>query len=235
MSGRRTRNNCDFCNHPERDYLELQIRAGTLVSNNLDKEQGWAEGSTHRHMRRHAGDFSNDSNTDCPLCTHHERTDIESAILDHRASIIDFAEELGISEEVVSEHMEKHTKPLLQRQADIELIPIALKTAHDSLDRIEKNMNRFDNLFSLHLDRIEEEMHNHPDAVSSKDLDLAIKMHREVRETLSELAKWMDRLKEIDKSESISVISIMQEYFSEKAPDEWRTIRTMLAEAGVMD
>jgi len=78
-------------------------------------------------------------------------------------------------------------------------------------------------------------MHNHPDMVSTKDLDLAIKMHREVRETLSELAKWMDRLKEIDKSESISVISIMQEYFSEKAPDEWRVIRTMLAEAGVME
>ena len=235
MGGRRTRNNFDFCNDPERDHLELQIRAGTLVSSDLDKDQGWASGSAHRHMRRHAGDFSNDSNDDCPICTNVDRADIESAILDHRASIIDFAEELGVSEEAVSTHMESHIKPLIQKQADIELIPTALKTAHDSLDRIERNMNRFDRIFSLHLDSLDEEMHNHPDMVSTKDLDLAIKMHREVRETLSELAKWMDRLKEIDKSESISVISIMQEYFSEKAPDEWRVIRTMLAEAGVME
>jgi len=64
---------------------------------------------------------------------------------------------------------------------------------------------------------------------------LAIKMHREVRETLGELAKWMDKLKEVDKVESVSVISIMQQYFSEKAPEEWRVIRQMLAEAGVMD
>ena len=78
-------------------------------------------------------------------------------------------------------------------------------------------------------------MINSPDLVSTKDLDLGIKLHREVRETLGELAKWMDKLKEVDKVESVSVITIMQEYFSEKAPDEWRTIRQMLAEAGVMD
>ena len=71
--------------------------------------------------------------------------------------------------------------------------------------------------------------------VSSKDMDTTIKLHREVRETLNELAKWSDKLKEVDKIESVSVITIMQQYFSEKAPDEWRTIRQMLAEAGVME
>ena len=131
--------------------------------------------------------------------------------------------------------MEKHTKPLIQRQANIEILPKAIQTTHDSLNRVEKNMNRMDNILSLHLDRLEEQMINSPDLVSTKDLDLGIKLHREVRETLGELAKWMDKLKEVDKVESVSVISIMQQYFSEKAPDEWRTIRLMLAEAGVMD
>ena len=206
-----------------------------MDTNNLDRDQGWANGTAHRHMRRHAGDFFNESNVDCPICTHSDRADIEEAILEQRASIRDFAEELDVSETIISQHIEKHVTPMIQRQVNIEVVPKVIKNTHDSLNRIEKNMNRFDQIFSMHLDRVEEQMIESPDLVSSKDMDLAIKMHREVRETLSELAKWMDKLKEIDRSESISVISIMQEYFSEKAPEEWRVIRTMLAEAGVLD
>ena len=235
MSGRRIRKNCPFCQHPERDSIELDVRAGTLDVNDMDRDQGWANGTAHRHMRRHSGAFTNESNVDCPLCTHTERAEIEASILDHRASIIDFAEELDIPESTVSYHMENHTKPLIQRQVDIEVIPQTIRTAHDGLTRIEKNMNRLDSILDLHLDRVEEELHNTPEMVSGKDMDLAIKMHREVRETLSELAKWMDRLKEIDKVETVSVITVMQQYFSEKAPDEWREIREMLAQAGVMD
>ena len=235
MSGRRIRKNCPFCQHPERDSLELDVRAGCLDTNDIDRDQGWANGVAHRHMRNHAGAFFNESNVDCPVCTHPERIEIETAILDHRATIIDFSEELDIPELTISHHMEKHTKPLIQRQANIEVIPKAIQKTNDSLNRVEKNMNRMDSLFSLHLDRLEEQMLENPDMVSSKDLDLAIKMHREVRETLGELAKWMDKLKEVDKVESVSVISIMQQYFSEKAPEEWRVIRQMLAEAGVMD
>tara|TARA_R100000152_G_C6766521_1_gene191537 strand:- start:797 stop:1507 length:711 start_codon:yes stop_codon:yes gene_type:complete len=235
MSGRRTRKTCPFCQHPDRDELELNFRAGIIDPNILDRDQGWPNGTSHQHMRRHSGDFTNQSNVDCPVCTHPERAEIESAILDQRASIIDFSEELDISEASISYHMEKHTKPLIQAQANIEVIPAAIQTTHDSLKRVEKNMNRMDSIFGLHLDRVEEQMINNPDLVGSKDLDLAVKLHREVRETLGELAKWMDKLKEVDKVESVSVITIMQQYFSEKAPEEWRTIRAMLAEAGVMD
>tara|TARA_Y100000004_G_scaffold197403_1_gene271887 strand:- start:10723 stop:11283 length:561 start_codon:yes stop_codon:yes gene_type:complete len=186
-------------------------------------------------MRRHAGGFGNESNTDCPICTHGDRSEIESAILDQRASITDFAEELSISEAIISDHMEKHTKPLIQRQANIEVLPRAIKTTHDALDLTGKNMFRLNTLLDLQLDRMEEQMVSNADMVSSKDMDTTIKLHREVRETLNELAKWSDKLKEVDKIESVSVITIMQQYFSEKAPDEWRTIRQMLAEAGVME
>ena len=60
-------------------------------------------------------------------------------------------------------------------------------------------------------------------------------MHREVRETLTELAKWMDKMEVIDKSQSVSVITIIQAHFAEKSPEEWRTLRKALANAGVMD
>ena len=112
MSGRRIRKNCPFCQHPERDSLELDVRAGCLDTNDIDRDQGWANGVAHRHMRNHAGAFFNESNVDCPVCTHPERIEIETAILDHRATIIDFSEELDIPELTISHHMEKHTKPL---------------------------------------------------------------------------------------------------------------------------
>ena len=235
MSGRRTRKTCPFCQHPERDDFEANFRAGIIDLDVLDRDQGWPNGTSHTHMRRHSGQFSNQSNVECPVCTHPERAEIESSILDQRASITDFSEELDIAESTISYHLEKHTKPLIQRQANIEVLPKAIQTTTDSLQRVERNMNRMDNILSLHLDRIEEQMLNSPDLVSTKDLDLGIKLHREVRETLGELAKWMDKLKEVDKVESVSVITILQQHFSEKAPDEWRTIRLMLAEAGVMD
>ena len=42
MSGRRIRKNCPFCQHPERDSIELDIRAGKLDTNDVDRDQGWA-------------------------------------------------------------------------------------------------------------------------------------------------------------------------------------------------
>jgi hypothetical protein len=48
MGGRRIRKNCPFCQHPERDSIELDIRAGKLDTNDVDRDQGWANGLAHR-------------------------------------------------------------------------------------------------------------------------------------------------------------------------------------------
>lgn len=82
MAGRKTRNNCPFCQHPERDVLERQVRTGLVDNEDLDKDQGWASGTVHRHMRRHSGEYYNNSNQDCSICTHPERSEIEAAIID---------------------------------------------------------------------------------------------------------------------------------------------------------
>ena len=234
MAGRTTRTNCPFCQHEQRDVLERQVRTGLVNTEDLDKDEGWASGTSHRHMRRHSGEYYNNSNQDCSICTHPERSEIEAAIIDGRASVEDFSYELNIKETVITQHMEKHTKPMISKQVDLEMIPSALESTKDSLTRIEKNMNRLDHIYSLQVDRLEEQFLGGSDLVNPKDVDLAVKLHREVRETLNDLAVWMDKVEVIDKNQSVSVITVIQAHFAEKSPDEWRVLRNALAEAGVL-
>ena len=234
MAGRKTRNNCPFCQHPERDVLERQVRTGLVDNEDLDKDQGWASGTVHRHMRRHSGEYYNNSNQDCSICTHPERSEIEAAIIDGRASVEDFAYELNEKETIITQHMEKHIKPMISKQVDLEMIPSALESTKDSLVRIEKNMNRLDRIYELQIDRVEEQFLGGSDVVNPKDVELAVKIHREVRDTLNDLAVWMDKVEVIDKNQSVSVITVIQAHFAEKSPDEWRVLRNALAEAGVL-
>ncbi len=235
MAGRKQRKNCFFCQHPQRDMLEHEIRIGTLSPAELDKEQGWPEGTSHRHMRRHAGEYHNNSNSECPICTHPERNIIEESILEQRASMDEFAVELGVDESVIHHHMDRHIKPVIQAQAELEVLPTALSTVKDSLLRVEKNMLRMDRILGLHLDTIENAMMDESEMVSAMDLGLAVKLHKEVRETLTDLAKWMDKAETIETSQSVSVLTIIQGHFAEKAPEEWRELRKSLAEAGVLE
>lgn len=236
MPGRKTRKNCPFCNHPNRDDFEKQIRTGITTPEEIDRNEGWASGTSHRHMKRHSGDqYYNNSNGDCPICTHPERAEIESAIMDGRASIDDFAYELSVDASTISHHLDKHIAPLIQRQANLEMIPSVLDGVRSSLVRIEKNMNRLDNIFGMQLDRLESQFIETPDIISPKDISLAVTLHREVRETLNDLAKWSDSMESLDKSQSVNVITVIQAHFAEKSPDEWRVLRNALAEAGVLE
>ena len=97
MVGRRTRRNCPFCQHPERDGYEQNVRIGLLEVEELDRDREWAEGTAHRHMRRHSGEYHNNSNSECPLCTHPERSNIEEAILNGLVGIDDMAMDLDIT------------------------------------------------------------------------------------------------------------------------------------------
>lgn len=236
MPGRKTRKNCPFCNHPERDEFEHQIRTGITTPEAIDREQGWASGTSHRHMKRHSGDeYYNNSNHDCAICTHPERAEIESAIMDGRASIDDFAYELGIDASIISHHLDTHTAPLVQKQATLEMMPTVIGDTRAALQRIQTNMNRLDQIFGMQIDRLESQFIETPDIISPKDISLAVQLHREVRETLNDLAKWSETMESLDKSQSVNVITVIQAHFAEKSPDEWRVLRNALAEAGVLE
>jgi hemerythrin len=234
MAGRQTRKNCPFCQHPDRDSFEEMIRKGIHDVEEIDRLNQWADGTSHRHMRRHSGEYYNNSNHDCPLCTDPNRAEIEAAILEGHAGIDDFATELDIASSVISNHMEKHTKPIIQQHVSIDALPSAMKSVHESLQRVEKNLNRLDRLMGRVLDHVENQFDDEDEIVNMRDVETVFKGHREIRDTLLELAKWMEKAESIDDRQSVSVLTVMQEYFVEKSPTEWSQIKSRLIAAGVM-
>ncbi len=234
MAGRQTRKNCPFCQHPERDMIEQKILEGSLDVKDCDLEYGWAEGTTHRHMRRHSGEYYNNSNTTCPICTDPNRSEIEKAILEGVAGIDDFAIELGVASSLVSTHMEKHTKPIIQQHVHIEALPNAMKTVHESLGRVEANMYRLDRLLGRVLDHVENQFDDEDEVIEMRDVETALKVHREVRDTLVELTKWMEKAETIEDKQSVSILNVLQQFYSEKSPHEWDELKKRLVASGVM-
>ncbi len=214
--------------------MERNIRIGLLEVEELDRDQEWAQGTAHRHMRRHSGEYHNNSNDECPCCTHPERANIEEAILNGLVSIEDMAMDLDITSTALSQHMEHHTTPLIQRQATIEVIPSAIDSMRTSMQRTESNLNRLNGLFDDHVDQLREEA-NETGALDYKGLDTAVKLHREIRDTLRDIGEYLDKAEALGNNDQVNVLTVIQAHFSEKAPDEWRILRAALSEAGVLE
>jgi len=234
MTGRRTRRNCPFCQHPQRNDYERQIRIGMLETNELDADQSWVESTSHRHMRRHAGEYHNNSNSECVLCTHPERANIEESILNGLISLDDMAIELETSSETLSHHIENHTTPVIQQQVELEMVPTVLRTVQDTMGQTEQNLQRLNNLFNIHIDSLHDER-NETGMLDYKGLDTAVKLHKEIRDTLADVGVYLERMEGIGSNEQVNVLTIIQAHFSEKSPDEWRVLRKALAEAGVLE
>tara|TARA_R100000329_G_scaffold133250_1_gene112933 strand:- start:382 stop:1092 length:711 start_codon:yes stop_codon:yes gene_type:complete len=233
MVGRQTRRNCPFCQHPSRDAFEQSVQNGLVDVVDLDRQQDWQEGTAHRHMRRHSGNYHNNSNSDCPLCTHPERANIEASILNHIIGIDEMAEELDMASSALSHHMEMHTQPIIQRQAAIEAIPNAITSVTDAIRQTDNNLQRLNGLFNDHLNLMEAERME-SGMLDYKGLDVAVKLHREVRDTLGDLAKHLSTAESVETSQQVNVLTVIQAHFSEKSPEEWRVLRKALAEAGVL-
>jgi len=234
MVGRKTRQNCPFCQHSQRDAYEQNIRIGLLEVEELDRDQEWAEGTTHRHMRRHSGEYHNNSNSQCPLCTHPERANIEEAILNGLVGIDDMAVDLEITSTALSQHMEEHSTPIIQRQVAIETLPDAIDSVQTAMQQTERNLQRLNNLFNDHVDLLREEQAE-DGMLDYKGLDTAVKLHREIRDTLSDIGVYLERAEAIGSNAQVSVLTVIQAHFSEKSPDEWRVLRKALSEAGVLE
>ena len=234
MVGRRTRRNCVFCCHPQRDNFERNIRLGLLEEAELDADQGWAEGTAHRHMRRHAGEYHNNSNSECPLCTHPERSTIEESILNHIVPLDAMADDLEITEDALSHHMETHVQPIIQRQVAIETLPQTISTVQGAMRQTELNLQSLNSLFNDHVTQMREEQ-NEEGTLDYKGLDTAVKLHKEIRDTLSDIGQYLERAEALGSNEQVSVLTVIQAHFSEKSPEEWRILRQALSEAGVLE
>jgi len=228
------RRNCSFCQHESRDRYEEQIRIGLLEVFELDLNQDWAEGTAHRHMRRHSGEYHNNSNTECPVCTHPERANLEAAILNGLVGMADMATDLDVTETALAQHIEHHTQPVIQRQVNMEVLPAAIETAHTAMAQTERNLQRLNGLFNDHLDLMQEERQE-TGTLDYKGLDTAVKLHREVRDTLTDISEYLIKAESLGSNEQVSVLTVIQAHFSEKSPEEWRVMRKALADAGVLE
>ena len=133
----------------------------------------------------------------------------------------------------LSHHMEMHTQPIIQRQAAIEAIPNAITSVTDAIRQTDNNLQRLNGLFNDHLNLMEAERME-SGMLDYKGLDVAVKLHREVRDTLGDLAKHLSTAESVETSQQVNVLTVIQAHFSEKSPEEWRVLRKALAEAGVL-
>lgn len=133
----------------------------------------------------------------------------------------------------LSHHMEMHTQPIIQRQAAIEAIPNAITSVADAIRQTDNNLQRLNGLFNDHLNLMEAERME-SGMLDYKGLDVAVKLHREVRDTLGDLAKYLSTAESVETSQQVNVLTVIQAHFSEKSPEEWRVLRKALAEAGVL-
>jgi hypothetical protein len=144
------------------------------------------------------------------------------------------ADDLEITTDALSHHMQNHVQPIIQRQVAIETIPQAISTVQGAMRQTENNLQRLNSLFNDHVDLLREEQ-NEEGSLDYKGLDTAVKLHKEIRDTLSDIGEYLERAEAIGSNEQVSVLTVIQAHFSEKSPDEWRVLRQALSEAGVLE
>ena len=219
MSGRVTRQSCAFCQHGDRDELEEGLLAGGVIPKQLDKDLGWREGTTDRHFRNHMGEFHMGSNSDCVVCTHPERAEVEEAYYTGGMNSETIAEIIGCSESTVYHHLKHHLKPLVQRSA-VDIISIS---TGKEVDVMRGNLERLNGELGLFLDDADR---NDPAYVKN-----IIGLHKEVRETLTTMVKFQEKaMGEIQHNIQADTVNILKVELAKESPEVWKRVRAKLLE-----
>lgn len=219
MSGRVTRQSCAFCQHGDRDELEEGLLAGGVIPKQLDKDLGWREGTTDRHFRNHMGEFHMGSNSDCVVCTHPERAEVEEAYYTGGMNSNAIADIIGCSESTVYHHLKHHLKPLVQRSA-VDIISIS---TGKEVDVMRGNLERLNGELGLFLDDADR---NDPAYVKN-----IIGLHKEVRETLTTMVKFQEKaMGEIQHNIQADTVNILKVELAKESPEVWKRVRSKLLE-----
>ena len=222
MSGRVTRQSCAFCQHGDRDELEEGLLSGSIIPRQLDKDLGWREGTTDRHFRNHMGEFHMGSNSDCVVCTHPERAEVEEAYYSGGMSSDAIADIIGCSESTVYHHLKSHLKPLVQKAA----ADIILISTGKEVDVMRGNLERLNGELGLFLDDADR---NDPAYVKN-----ITTLHKEVRETLTTMVKLQDRaMGEVNQTIQADTVNILKVELAKESPEVWKRVRSKLLEEEV--
>ena len=215
---RKVRKSCKLCQHPDRDELEKQILAGELTTDELDKREGWWAGTSKKHMQNHLGEYHDNSNPSCPLCTHPSRPELEVRIAEGELRPSEAAELLGCSVDQIQLHMAKHLKPIVQQHAAMDIARMDL----NEVDILSNNV-------TVLRDKIDELLAN--TELSTKQIDSLTKLAKEVRESLKYMLEFKGQL--VHKREEtviVQQVEVIQRVLVERYPEIWTEIRDDVAE-----
>jgi len=199
--------------------MEEGLTSGAVIPKLLDKDMGWREGTADRHFRNHMGEFHMGSNSDCIVCTHPERAEVEQAYFTGGMNSEAIADIIGCSESTVYHHLKHHLKPLIQKSA-AEIVSIA---TGKEMDMMRSNLERVNGELDLFLDDADRN-----DPAYIKNL---VSLHKEVRDTLTTMVKFQEKAMG-DTSQNIQAdtVNILKLELSKESPEVWKRVRAKLLE-----
>ena len=219
MSGRVTRQSCAFCQHGDRDSLEEGLLSGSIIPKQLDKDLGWREGTTDRHFRNHMGEYHMGSNSECVVCTHPERAEVEEAYFSGGMTTEAIADIVQCSESTVYHHLKHHLKPLVQKSA-ANIISIK---AGKEIDMMRNNLERLNGELDVFL---EDADRNDPAYVKN-----IVSLHKEVRDTLTTMVRFQSETMGVNNQNiQADTVNILKVELAKESPEVWARIRSRLLE-----
>ena len=219
MSGRVTRQSCAFGQHGDRDSLEEGLLSGNIIPKQLDKDLGWREGTTDRHFRNHMGEYHMGSNSECVVCTHPERAEVEEAYFSGGMTTEAIADVIQCSESTVYHHLKHHLKPLVQKSA-ANIISIK---AGKEIDMMRSNLERLNGELDVFL---EDADRNDPAYVKN-----IVSLHKEVRDTLTTMVKFQSETMGVNNQNiQADTVNILKVELAKESPEVWARIRSKLLE-----
>tara|TARA_R100000152_G_C6779249_1_gene210705 strand:- start:106 stop:729 length:624 start_codon:yes stop_codon:yes gene_type:complete len=199
--------------------MEEGLISGAVIPKLLDKDMGWREGTADRHFRNHMGEFHMGSNSDCIVCTHPERAEVEQAYFTGGMNSEAIADIIGCSESTVYHHLKHHLKPLIQKSA-AEIVSIA---TGKEMDMMRSNLERVNGELDLFLDDADRN-----DPAYIKNL---VSLHKEVRDTLTTMVKFQEKaMGETSQNIQADTVNILKLELSKESPEVWKRVRAKLLE-----
>ena len=185
----------------------------------LDKDMGWREGTADRHFRNHMGEFHMGSNSDCVVCTHPERAEVEQGYFMGGMTSETVADIIGCSESTVYHHLKHHLKPLVQKSA-AEIVSIA---TGQEMDMMRSNLERVNGELDLFLDDADRN-----DPAYIKNL---VSLHKEVRDTLTTMVRFQEKaMGESSQMIQADTVNILKVELAKESPEVWKRVRAKLLE-----
>tara|TARA_R110002020_G_scaffold214655_3_gene421727 strand:- start:244 stop:906 length:663 start_codon:yes stop_codon:yes gene_type:complete len=215
---RKVRKSCKLCQHDERDGLEEDILSGNLSCDELDKTNNWWAGTSKKHMQNHLGNYHDNSNPSCTLCTHPNRAEFEVRLSEGQLKVSEVSKLLECSEAQIQLHLKKHLKPIVQQHAAMDIARIDL----NEVDMLSSNVTILENKVKELLENTE---------LSSKQIDSLTKLMKEIRESLKYMLEFKGQL--VHKREEtviVQQVEVIQRVLIEKYPEVWTEIRNNVAE-----